>query len=57
MCAADKLLNNIELLRKKMTDVALQEGFSSNESVEISQELDKLLNRYNEIKQPMHHKD
>lgn len=53
MCAADKLLNHIELLRKRMTDIAMQEGLSSKESVEISQELDKMLNRYNEITQPV----
>ncbi|GAA0613677.1 hypothetical protein GCM10009001_33650 [Virgibacillus siamensis] len=53
MCAADKLLNHIELLRKQMTEIAMQEGLSSKESVEISQELDEMLNRYNEIRQPV----
>ncbi|WP_174613086.1 aspartyl-phosphate phosphatase Spo0E family protein [Virgibacillus ihumii] len=53
MCAADKLLNHIESLRKQMTDIAMQEGLSSKESVEISQELDKMLNQYNDIVQPV----
>lgn len=56
MCAANELLNNIEHLRKKMTDTAMQKGLSSNESVEISQELDKMINQYNEIKQPVNRK-
>ncbi|MBM7552971.1 aspartyl-phosphate phosphatase Spo0E family protein [Thalassobacillus pellis] len=43
---ADQLLGRIENLRKKMTTVALLEGFTSPESVRISQELDELLNMY-----------
>ncbi|UOQ43236.1 aspartyl-phosphate phosphatase Spo0E family protein [Halobacillus salinarum] len=36
----------IEQLRKKMTETAIQQGFSSPESIQISQELDHLLNLY-----------
>ncbi|MFC4556931.1 Spo0E family sporulation regulatory protein-aspartic acid phosphatase [Virgibacillus kekensis] len=51
MNKADKLLEKrIELLRNKMAEVALEKGFTSNESISISQELDKLLNLYEEIK-------
>lgn len=53
MCAADKLLKRIEFLRKQMTNIAMQEGFSSKESVEVSQELDKMLNQYNKIRKPV----
>ncbi|WP_077622189.1 aspartyl-phosphate phosphatase Spo0E family protein [Sediminibacillus massiliensis] len=45
------LLVKIELLRNKMTEVALKKGFSSAESVSISQELDQLLNLYDTKKQ------
>lgn len=39
-------LKEIEHLRKKMVLVALEKGFTSYESVALSQELDKLLNSY-----------
>ncbi|WP_181349015.1 aspartyl-phosphate phosphatase Spo0E family protein [Thalassobacillus sp. CUG 92003] len=42
----DDLLIKIEHLRNRMTEVALIEGFTSPESLRISQELDDLLNRY-----------
>lgn len=51
MCATDKLLERIEFLRNKMTNIALKEGLTSSESIMTSQELDKLLNHYNDIKQ------
>ncbi|MDL4842167.1 aspartyl-phosphate phosphatase Spo0E family protein [Aquibacillus rhizosphaerae] len=44
------LLKKIELLRNRMTHVALDKGFTSTESVLLSQELDKLLNLYEEYK-------
>ncbi|GAQ18758.1 spo0E like sporulation regulatory protein [Oceanobacillus picturae] len=50
MCALDKLLKRIEFLRKKMTEVALEKGFTNLESVAISQELDRLLNLYDNMK-------
>ncbi|GGC79724.1 hypothetical protein GCM10007216_07770 [Thalassobacillus devorans] len=43
---AEQLLEKIERLRNKMARVALAKGFSSPESVRISQELDELLNIY-----------
>ncbi|MRH41865.1 Spo0E family sporulation regulatory protein-aspartic acid phosphatase [Aquibacillus halophilus] len=42
----NNLLQRIEFLRRKMTEVALEKGFTSLESIYISQELDKLLNVY-----------
>ncbi|HLR80161.1 MAG TPA: aspartyl-phosphate phosphatase Spo0E family protein [Bacillota bacterium] len=51
MCATDKLLKRIEYLRNKMTDVAMEKGFTSPESITLSQELDKLLNLYESMKQ------
>ncbi|QKY68892.1 aspartyl-phosphate phosphatase Spo0E family protein [Lentibacillus sp. CBA3610] len=51
MCATDKLLERIEFLRNKMTDIALKKGFTSTEAITTSQELDKLLNLYESMKQ------
>ncbi|GGJ97971.1 hypothetical protein GCM10007063_20350 [Lentibacillus kapialis] len=50
MCAEDTILRRIEYLRNRMTDVAMEKGFTSPESVRISQELDKLLNLYQSMK-------
>lgn len=50
MDATVKLLQRIEFLRNKMTEVALEKGFSHTESVAISQELDRLLNLYENMK-------
>ncbi|GGB53469.1 Spo0E family sporulation regulatory protein-aspartic acid phosphatase [Virgibacillus dakarensis] len=47
----ENLLERIEFLRKKMTEVAMTKGFTSMESITTSQELDKLLNLYEQIKQ------
>lgn len=46
MSKIDNLLDRIEFLRNKMTEVAFKKGFTSKESIIISQELDKLLNLY-----------
>ncbi|WP_373895862.1 Spo0E family sporulation regulatory protein-aspartic acid phosphatase [Virgibacillus natechei] len=46
-----KLLKRIELLRQQMTEVATEKGFTHIDSIELSQELDKLLNLYETIKQ------
>lgn len=46
----DLLLKRIELLRNKMSIVAINKGFTSRESILISQELDKLLNLYDNHK-------
>ncbi|MBP1948717.1 hypothetical protein J2Z82_001653 [Virgibacillus litoralis] len=39
-----------------MTDVALEKGFTSIESITISQELDRLLNLFDDVKQTKHQK-
>ncbi|MFC3014946.1 aspartyl-phosphate phosphatase Spo0E family protein [Virgibacillus litoralis] len=56
MCTTEKLLERIEFLRNKMTDVALEKGFTSIESITISQELDRLLNLFDDVKQTKHQK-
>ncbi|MFB1051592.1 Spo0E family sporulation regulatory protein-aspartic acid phosphatase [Paraliobacillus sp. JSM ZJ581] len=43
------LLSQIELIREQMVEIALIKGFTSKESIILSQELDFLLNQY-EIK-------
>lgn len=40
------ILTKIEFLRIRMTEVALSKGFTSTESISLSQELDQLLNSY-----------
>ncbi|QTM99251.1 Spo0E family sporulation regulatory protein-aspartic acid phosphatase [Sediminibacillus dalangtanensis] len=47
---SQSLLEKIEYLRNKMTKVALRKGFTSNESISLSQELDHLLNTYEKSK-------
>ena len=44
VAAKDPRIAEVEILRKKMTQIALEKGLSSVESVKISQELDALLN-------------
>lgn len=46
MYSTEQLLAKIECLRKKMIKVASKNGLTNKESVAISQELDKLLTRY-----------
>ncbi|MBC5635799.1 MULTISPECIES: aspartyl-phosphate phosphatase Spo0E family protein [Ornithinibacillus] len=50
MCETDKLLKEIEKLRNKMSSVALTQGITSLESIALSQELDRLLNIYEKVK-------
>jgi len=50
MCTSEKLLEHIEVLRNKMMTVAIEKGFTSKESIKLSQELDRMLNRYNRKK-------
>ncbi|MDC3412747.1 aspartyl-phosphate phosphatase Spo0E family protein [Aquibacillus sp. 3ASR75-11] len=50
MCNLEQLLERIEHLRNKMTEVALKKGFTSEDSIKISQELDRLLNVYESYK-------
>ncbi|WP_342746714.1 aspartyl-phosphate phosphatase Spo0E family protein [Virgibacillus phasianinus] len=45
----DMLLERIEFLRNEMAKVAFKKGFTSKESIIISQELDKLLNLYDSV--------
>ncbi|MDQ0350428.1 stage 0 sporulation regulatory protein [Alkalibacillus filiformis] len=40
------LERRIEVLRKQMIDVASEQGYTSSESVRLSQELDSLINEY-----------
>ncbi|WP_066192746.1 MULTISPECIES: aspartyl-phosphate phosphatase Spo0E family protein [Gracilibacillus] len=47
----NELVKEIERLRKEMTEVALQKGMTSEESLQISQKLDGLLNDYQHYKQ------
>ncbi|SET28606.1 Spo0E like sporulation regulatory protein [Oceanobacillus limi] len=49
MYNSEQLLKQIEKVRNRMTDVALTKGITSIESITLSQELDRLLNRYNEM--------
>ncbi|WP_164217897.1 aspartyl-phosphate phosphatase Spo0E family protein [Virgibacillus sp. YIM 98842] len=51
MCAIDQVLQRIEFLRNKMTSVAMEKGLNDFESIAISQELDRLLNLYEDMKQ------
>lgn len=56
MCNLRKLLERIEYLRNEMTEVALRKGFTSTESITISQELDKLLNIYEGCKKKQNYR-
>ncbi|WP_404452430.1 aspartyl-phosphate phosphatase Spo0E family protein [Virgibacillus necropolis] len=49
MSTIDNVLERIEFLRNEMTKVAFKKGFTSQESIIISQELDKLLNLYDSV--------
>jgi len=49
MNTLEHILNRIEFLRKKMTDVAMEKGLTDHESIHISQELDLLLNLYDKV--------
>ncbi|SHG90387.1 Spo0E like sporulation regulatory protein [Virgibacillus chiguensis] len=46
MNTTDELLKRIEYLRYRMAEVALEKGFTNLEAIELSQELDELLNKY-----------
>ncbi|WP_010096838.1 aspartyl-phosphate phosphatase Spo0E family protein [Ornithinibacillus scapharcae] len=51
MYDTDKLLEEIEKLRMKMSSIAMKQGITSLESIAMSQELDRLLNIYEKSKQ------
>ncbi|SER61751.1 aspartyl-phosphate phosphatase Spo0E family protein [Psychrobacillus sp. OK032] len=42
----EKILNKVELTREKMIKAALEKGVSHKETIELSEELDRLLNEY-----------
>jgi|GEM_PF-5678947 len=44
------LLNRIEELRKKLVQVVSDKGYTNEETVKVSQQLDQLLNVYNSRK-------
>lgn len=46
MYNSNSILIKIEYLRNKMVEAALSKGFTSTESISLSQELDQLLNYY-----------
>ncbi|MBY7143797.1 aspartyl-phosphate phosphatase Spo0E family protein [Virgibacillus sp. NKC19-3] len=46
----DKLLKRIEFLRQQMAEVATEKGYTHIDSIELSQELDQLLNLYETMK-------
>lgn len=51
MSAVNKtmLLNAIEAKRTELLDVAFEEGLTSSEAIKHSQELDRLLNLYDQL--------
>ncbi|WP_256860537.1 aspartyl-phosphate phosphatase Spo0E family protein [Paraliobacillus ryukyuensis] len=49
-CYGYNLLSKIEILRHKMIEIALIKGFTSQESINLSKELDELLNQYEKEK-------
>lgn len=46
MYSQDYLLKKIEALRKRMYKAAFEKGFTNEETIQLSQELDDLLNIY-----------
>lgn len=44
-----QLLTQIELKRSELIEIAMKHGFSSSSAIICSQELDVLLNKYNEM--------
>lgn len=50
MNALENLLIKIEDLRNKMTKTASKKGLTDSESLALSQELDRLLNKYEQLK-------
>jgi len=43
-------LKQIENLRHRLAETAYDKGFTNSETIEVSQQLDHLLNRYSNIK-------
>lgn len=42
----EKLLRELELTREKMIQAALEKGVSHKETIQLSEQLDRLLNEY-----------
>jgi len=40
------LLQKIEELRQRLEEIGIKKGFQSPEAIEISQQLDRLINKY-----------
>ncbi|WP_285766997.1 aspartyl-phosphate phosphatase Spo0E family protein [Peribacillus sp. SI8-4] len=49
MAKQNEFLELIELKRNELIKVVAKDGLSSNNAVEYSQQLDHLLNKYNEL--------
>ncbi|KKE79006.1 aspartyl-phosphate phosphatase Spo0E family protein [Oceanobacillus caeni] len=57
MNSTENVLVKIEHLRKKLTQIAMNKGFTDRESIALSQELDHLLNVYDNLKSDNGKKD
>ncbi|MFJ7755189.1 Spo0E family sporulation regulatory protein-aspartic acid phosphatase [Peribacillus muralis] len=49
MAKKDEFLEQIELKRNELIKVVAEDGLNSNIAVEYSQQLDQLLNKYDEL--------
>lgn len=47
----NELEKKIELLRKEMVNIATEKGYTSEESIKLSQQLDDLISEYIDLKQ------
>lgn len=52
----DELLIEIDSKREEMIEEAISSGFTSERTVKCSQELDQLLNHYQQVKEVKHNK-
>ncbi|MDY0408041.1 aspartyl-phosphate phosphatase Spo0E family protein [Virgibacillus soli] len=50
MASTNKLLMQIEDTRKRMTAIAIEKGLTNPESLKLSEELDYLLNKFEQLK-------
>lgn len=49
MAKKNEFLEQIELKRNELIKIVARDGLNSNVAVEYSQQLDQLLNKYNEL--------
>ncbi|MCK1983632.1 MULTISPECIES: aspartyl-phosphate phosphatase Spo0E family protein [Peribacillus] len=49
MAKKNEFLEQIELKRNELIKIVAKDGLNSNVAVEYSQQLDQLLNKYNEL--------